>query len=988
MMWRKSSNSLAGCRAVAPRSATRASAVANVNSHMNWLLIRHLAVVCLFTSVHAPAQITNLLLKEVVSRELSVSVGGVSFPEYKEIVSRETSVFIGSEPEPPYKQVASRELTVVVTTPSAPARLIQLRVNATTLGDQATLWWSNYNQWAESDVAGYAIYLSDRPFTNVSGMKPYTNTLAETFTITLSGLATWQDHFFAVVPVDVAGNVDPVVNYAAAYIIAREVVSRETSVFIGSEPEPPYKQLASRELTVVVTTPEAPVPITQLSVAATTLGDAATLSWAAYNQWAESDVAGYAIYLSDRPFTNVSGMKPYTNTPGETFTITLSGLAAWQDHFFAVVPVDAAGNSDPVVNWAAAYIIAREVVSRETTVFIGAEPDPPYNQLTSRELSFVVSTPAVPDPVTVLNSGFAAVQSRNFFSAIDLDWSTYNAWAQNDIVRYRIYLGLTFFDDVSDMEPYLYLPAETSQWTIAALYPLNVYYVAVVAEDSLEHINPIVRSVSAQASIDSVREVQNLQAVSGSNSLTFTWLPPQGADPHTNNLLAGYRVYLAGAATPVTLDRMALSYTATNLLPAHGYPFRITTVDNTNRESDGASLLAATLLQPPVNLLAQGLDSRVRLTWDHVPQFDLLKQYAVYIAQTNFTTTAGMAPVVKTRANRVDIPGLVNGQIYYMAVTVVDLSDGVSALSQTIAAIPNIVVGDFADLMITNVTGSVLAPPGGMARFGWTVDNIGAGATSRQDGTSVSSWSDRVILSRDDVLGNADDVVVADISHNSALEFGGAYSTNVIIPVPWIAPGTYHVFVEADAMGAVYQYLDAGTNAGLAPGILAIHLALPPGDQWANVLETLLVTNAPLVTNLPSGPLSFDLVQSPEAMSIDAVTGIIRWTPGLAQASSTNLVTVRIAANGTPPLTETNTFRVMVNSTPRPTIRLVKWESGMPVLRIDGPTGPDYVIELSDNLHDWQVAARISSPATLPFVWTDTSAPGVPARFYRARLAP
>ena len=44
------------------------------------------------------------------------------------------------------------------------------------------------------------------------------------------------------------------------------------------------------------------------------------------------------------------------------------------------------------------------------------------------------------------------------------------------------------------------------------LVPYGVYYVAVVAEDVLGQINPVVRSQSAQASVDRMKEVRGFAA--------------------------------------------------------------------------------------------------------------------------------------------------------------------------------------------------------------------------------------------------------------------------------------------------------------------------------------------------------------------------------------------------------------------------------------------------------------------------------------------
>ena len=863
-------------------------------------------------SLHA--QTPPVLIQQVISREYSIHVGGVSVPEDKEIVSREFSIFVGDEPSPPLRQIISREVSIVVTTPEVPARVTPLTVPPSPMGDTVTLSWTNYNEWAEHDVARYDIYMSTRAFTNISEMTRYATVPAETRSITLTNLPTWEDHFFAVVAVDAAGGFDPGVNYAAAYAFAREVVTREFSVFVGDEPSPPLKQLVSREISIVVTTPEVPAPVMNLTVTPTPTGESVLLSWVGYNEWAEHDVVRYDIYMFTHDFTNVARMTRYGSVPAETFSVTLNGLPAWEDHFFAVVPVDALGGFDPTVKYAAAYVIAREVVSREFSVFVGGDSDPPVKELVSREVSVVVSTTNVPAPVTCLGCGFTARDSVNVFSAIDLDWTPYNEVGQMDVVRYRVYLGPAYFDDVSEMEPYEFVPAETKRWTVTGLDSYGIYYLAVVAEDVLGQWNPVVRSASAQASIAQVPEVRDLQVACGTNWLQFAWQAPLGADPSSNNLLASYRVYLAGATTPVTVDRMALSYTATNLLAAHGYPFRITTLDISNRESQGASLLAATLLDPPVNVKAWGLDSMVRLTWQHVEPYDLVYKYAFYMAETNFSSTAGLTPILLTRARRADIHDLTNGQPYYFAVSTINISGGESALTPTVSATPDPKAGSFADLVATNLAGPLTGYPGRTASFSWRVINTGAGSTGREDGSAAESWTDRIILSPDDTLGNAADVLVAEIRHNAALEAGAEYFTNVTAQIPWIAPGSYHVFVAADALDEVYEYLDAGNNEAMAPQFLTLRLSVPPPDQVVNELQTLVVTNLPAAPDLPPGTLSFALIGSPPAgMSIDALTGVVTWTPTEAQGPSTNLVQVQVSAAGVPPLSETNRFTVVVN---------------------------------------------------------------------------
>ncbi len=748
----------------------------------------------------------------------------------------------------------------------------------------------------------YDIYMQSQAFGDVTGLTRYTFVPSETFSLTLTGLEPWQDRCFAVVPVDALENYDHTVDYAAAYIIARETFSRELSVFVGGEPEPPYQQAISRELSVLVTTPSAPARITQLVVTPSPTGESVTLSWEGYNQWAEHDVARYDIYMGNQAFSDVTGLTRYATVPSETFSLDLTGLEPWQDRFFAVVPVDALENYDHTVDYAAAYIIAREAFSRELSVFVGGEPVPPYQQAISRELSLLVPTGEVPAPVTGLGSTFMAVSSTRAFAAIDLDWTGYNEIGQHDVVRYRIYAGPAYFDDVTNMDPIGYAPADTWQWTLRGLTPLRVYHVAVVAEDALEQWNPVVRSASAQASIGSLGEVRQLAAACGVDTLRFTWMAPDGADPAVNDFLAEYRVYFAGATAPVVLDRFTTEHTVSGLSPAHGYPFRITTMNKFGEESGGASLLAATLLEHPANLAAEPYDRMVRLTWDHAQPIELVQWYAVYAAEANFASVAGMTPVVHTRAAQADLSGLENGRTYYFAVTTVNTAGCEVDTVHTISAVPNPRVDEFADLETTEVVAPALAYPEQAVMLSWRVTNVGLAATTLEDRTQVTGWTDRVVLSLDEVAGNADDVTVADVRHSGGLAVGETYLAEAIVTIPRVPPGIYSVFVVSDALDEVYEYQNAASNLGMAEQRLSVRLVHPVEPRTIHELGTLTVAITPLMPTPPGGRFTYSLVEAPPGVTGDSGTGTGSWTPSEEQGPGVYVIKVKVTDNGMPPL--------------------------------------------------------------------------------------
>jgi autotransporter-associated beta strand protein len=86
-----------------------------------------------------------------------------------------------------------------------------------------------------------------------------------------------------------------------------------------------------------------------------------------------------------------------------------------------------------------------------------------------------------------------------------------------------------------------------------------------------------------------------------------------------------------------------------------------------------------------------------------------------------------------------------------------------------------------------------------------------------------------------------------------------------------------------------------------------------PADQTINELATLNVSASATDSDLPANTLSFSLLAPPVGMTIVPGTGAISWTPTEAQGPSTNVITVIVTDNGTPPLSTTNTFTVTVN---------------------------------------------------------------------------
>jgi hypothetical protein len=153
-----------------------------------------------------------------------------------------------------------------------------------------------------------------------------------------------------------------------------------------------------------------------------------------------------------------------------------------------------------------------------------------------------------------------------------------------------------------------------------------------------------------------------------------------------------------------------------------------------------------------------------------------------------------------------------------------------------------------------------------------------------------------------------------------------------------------------------------------------------------NVGVNLSITNSATDTNVPAQTLTFSLPIAPTNATLDANSGILNWRPLVTQANSTNPFAVVVTDNGTPSLSATQNFSVTVNPLVLPTITAPTLTSGQVGISISGQVGPDYAVEGSSNLLDWDILL-ITNPATMPFSWS-TNAGTNPVQFYRIKVGP
>ncbi|MEO7622362.1 MAG: CARDB domain-containing protein, partial [Gallionella sp.] len=118
----------------------------------------------------------------------------------------------------------------------------------------------------------------------------------------------------------------------------------------------------------------------------------------------------------------------------------------------------------------------------------------------------------------------------------------------------------------------------------------------------------------------------------------------------------------------------------------------------------------------------------------------------------------------------------------------------------------------YADLNITDLTIPATANAGGLANISWTVSNAGQASTQ-------TGWTDRIVLSADGVIGNGDDVVLANVLRTTALNAGDSYTQTASVRIPTRISGSYRIAVVADALSAVLEPDTRANNTRLSGAV-------------------------------------------------------------------------------------------------------------------------------------------------------------------------
>ncbi len=199
----------------------------------------------------------------------------------------------------------------------------------------------------------------------------------------------------------------------------------------------------------------------------------------------------------------------------------------------------------------------------------------------------------------------------------------------------------------------------------------------------------------------------------------------------------------------------------------------------------------------------------------------------------------------------------------------------------------------YPDLAVSNVSFSPASPIIGdpaQVTVNWTVTNSGTAATT------AGSWVDRVIASPDNVPGNGDDIVLKTFTHTGDLGVGQSYPQSQTFLLPPAFSGQYHLFVQTDSGGAVFENgLLANNYAQPASGLftvtpipyadLIVSSVTAPATAASGQAVTLswMVTNQGIgITNPDSWYDTISLATDPQGQHVVAILGSISHTGALS----------------------------------------------------------------------------------------------------------
>lgn len=169
---------------------------------------------------------------------------------------------------------------------------------------------------------------------------------------------------------------------------------------------------------------------------------------------------------------------------------------------------------------------------------------------------------------------------------------------------------------------------------------------------------------------------------------------------------------------------------------------------------------------------------------------------------------ASFAPEAEyTRHLTVTLPMMSEGDFFLLAAC--DVNGDVYEVDtrNNVQGVPVAVESRWADLVVTELRASPSTSAGGPMLVTWRIRNQGVGATM------AGSWTDKIMISQDEVLGNGDDGLLASVRHQGRLAPEQDYTVSRLVELPFSGfTGDCLVYVVADSENEVFEGPEGEVN--------------------------------------------------------------------------------------------------------------------------------------------------------------------------------
>jgi len=275
-------------------------------------------------------------------------------------------------------------------TPPSP---VTAAVDAAGDGHTAIMDWSGYDEASQGDVAGYAVYVNNVPYTEVAALTPVASLPAGSTGYQATGLFKGQTFYFAVVARDALGNALTAVTPTSA--VARDTLPPADATGLGARP----------------------------------LADGLALTWT-HSVNGAGDLAGYRVYLD--------GAGQPTAVPATQNSLDLTGIAAAPSHLVRLTSVDGDGNESAGIE------VTAQTLKVTLTAPAAAATYQPGDQVT---LTWTGNGDPNATMVLAMKRG-AVPAAETDPGAADPDWYRFTLATANDgTEQVQIPAGLTPADD-------------------------------------------------------------------------------------------------------------------------------------------------------------------------------------------------------------------------------------------------------------------------------------------------------------------------------------------------------------------------------------------------------------------------------------------------------------------------------------------------------------------------------------------------------------